>query len=419
MRLSSGLNDRTLQPGIDGKQGEWELKILNKTLLLVDDETNILKALQRIFLPLGYGVFTAESGERGLEVLAQEQIDLVISDMRMPGMNGHEFLKQVRAASPNTMRAILSGFAEGKDVIGCLRDGSARMYILKPWDNALLLREVEKLLQLGEMFSRRNLLEIFNNLKDLPTMPDLYGRLCSLMERDASLDEIAQLVEHDQTIAAKLLQVANSVYYNMSTGSVRQAIIYMGLTNLKTIVLGLSVLKQLDGLHGGFFSKDVLWGHADQVNRFTHLLFERCLGRTMKENEATAGLLHDIGRILLIKDYTQPYSGVTRSVFQNRDATFRDTERTLMGISHDEVGGFLLNWWSLPHPIVEAAMFHHDPLNEAIFHKEVVAAVHIADYFAWKRKKALTLPKLHSGAFEVLGTDQASCEAMLLREDDK
>ena len=71
---------------------------MNKTLLLVDDETNILKALQRIFLPLGYGVFTAESGERGLEVLAQEQIDLVISDMRMPGMNEHEFLKQVRVA---------------------------------------------------------------------------------------------------------------------------------------------------------------------------------------------------------------------------------------------------------------------------------------------------------------------------------
>lgn len=64
-------------------------------------------------------------------------------------------------------------------------------------------------------------------------------------------------------------------------------------------------------------------------------------------------------------------------------------------------------------------MFHHDPLNEAIFHKEVVASVHIADYFAWKQKKALTLPKLHPGAFEVLGTDQASCEALLLREGDK
>ncbi len=386
---------------------------MGKTLLLVDDEVNILKALQRIFVSAGHRVLIAESGERGLEIMAQEPIDLVISDMRMPGMTGHQFLKQVRSFYPTTMRAILSGFAEGKDVIGCLRDGSARMYILKPWDNAKLVEEIEKLLQLGELFSKRKLLEVFNNLKDLPTMPELYGKVCAMIEKEAGLEEISHVIEHDQTVSAKLLQVANSVYYNMSTGSVRQAIVFMGLTNLKTIVLGLSVLKQLDGLQGGFFSKDVLWDHADRVNRLTHVIFEQCLGRQMKEDEATAGLLHDIGRILLIRDYSQPYSGVSRSVFQNKQATFRDTEQSLMGISHDEVGGFLLNWWSLPHPIVEAAMFHHDPLNQAVINREVVAAVHIADYYAWKRKKALILPKIYPEAFAILGTNAGDCEALL------
>jgi HD-like signal output (HDOD) protein/CheY-like chemotaxis protein len=388
--------------------------VLGKTLLLVDDEENILKALQQIFLPLGHRVLTADSGEKGLALLSEEPVDLVISDIYMPGMNGHQFLKQVRSLYPATMRAILGGFSEDRDVMGCLRDGSARMYILKPWDKDMLVEEIEKLLQLGEMFSRRQLLEVFNNLKDLPTMPDLYRRLCAMIEKNASLEEIAHIVEHDQTVAVKLLQVTNSVYYNMSTGSVRQAIVYMGLTNLKTIVLGLTVMKQMDGLHGGFFSKDVLWEHADRVNQLTRQLFEHFLGRQMKENEATAGLLHDIGRILLIKDYSQPYFSVYRSVFQNRDTTFRDTERSLMGISHDEVGGFLLNWWSLPHPIVEAAMFHHDPLNPAIINKEVVAAVHIADYFAWKQKKSLTLPKMQSGAFAALGTTPEVCEAFLM-----
>ena len=228
---------------------------MGKTLLLVDDEDNVLQALQQVFIAVGHRVLTAESGERGLEILAQEPVDLVISDMRMDGMDGHQFLKQVRALYPTTMRAILSVFSEGKDVMECLRDGSARMYIIKPWDNVKLVEEVGKLLQLGEMFARRQLLEVFNNLKDLPTMPELYGRLCALIEKDAGLEEIARVIEHDQTVAAKLLQVANSVYYNMSTGSVRQAIVYMGITNLKTVVLGLSVLKQLTGLHGGFFQK--------------------------------------------------------------------------------------------------------------------------------------------------------------------
>lgn len=388
---------------------------MSKTILLVDDEEKVLQAMQKILASAGHRALLASSGEAGLAILAEEQVDVVISDMQMPGMNGHQFLKQVRSSSPRTMRAILSGFTEGKDVINCLRDGSARMYILKPWDNEKLLSEINKLLQLGEMFSRRQLLEVFNNLRDLPTVPELYSRICALIENEAGVEEISRVVEQDQTVAAKLLQVANSVYYNMSTGSVRQAIVYMGLTNLKTVVLGLTVVKQLDGRQGGFFSKDVLWDHADRVNRMTHTLFERCLGRTMKDSEATAGLLHDIGRILLLKDYAQPYAGVSRSVFQNKATTFRDTERSLMGISHDEVGGFLLNWWSLPHPIVEAAMFHHDPMNETIVNREVVAAVHIADYYAWKQKKAFIMPKLDQAALTVLGTDTAECEGWLLK----
>lgn len=385
-------------------------------MLLVDEDADILNEFRQIFAPLGHLILTAESGERGLEILAQKPVELVISDMRMPGMNGHQFLKQVRSLYPTTMRAILSVFSEGNDVMTCLRDGTARLHILKPWEKARLVEEIEKLLQLGEMFSRRQLLEVFNNLKDLPAMPEVYGRLCAMIEKEAGVDEISRTVEQDLAVAAKILQVANSVYYNMSTGSVRQAIVYMGLTNLKTIVLGLSVMKQLDGLHGGFFSKEVLWDHADRVNRLTHIIFERCMGRKMKDNEATAGLLHDIGRILLIKDYFQPYAGVCRSVFQNKNSTFRDTERSLMGISHDEVGGFLLHWWSLPHPIVEAAMFHHDPLNHSVINKEVVAAVHIADYFAWKQKKALALPKLQMNVFTILGTDMDSCETWLLGE---
>ena len=108
---------------------------MSKTILVVDDEEKVLQAMEKILLSSGHRPLLASSGEAGLALLAEEQVDVVISDMQMPGMNGHQFLKQVRSVSPRTMRAILSGFTEGKDVINCLRDGSARMYILKPWDN--------------------------------------------------------------------------------------------------------------------------------------------------------------------------------------------------------------------------------------------------------------------------------------------
>lgn len=388
---------------------------MEKTLLLVDDEASLLRELQDVLGPLGHRLLLAESAEQGLAAIAEEPVDLVIADMIMPEMNGHQFLKQVRQKRPATMRAILSTFAEGKDVVNALRDGSARLYVLRPWDNAKLIEAITKLLQLGELFSNRKLLEVFNNLQDLPTMPEMYARLCEMIENEAGLDEIARLIEQDQTVSVKVLQVANSVYFGMNTGSIRQAIVFMGLANTKTIVLGLSVMKQLNGLQGGFFSKDVLWDHADRVNRLTHIIFEKCLRRPMKESEETAGLLHDIGRVLLLKDFNPSYAGISRSVFQNKETSLRDAERSLMGISHDEVGGFLLNWWSLPHPIVETAMFHHDPMNAAVVHRELVAAVHVADYYAWKQKKAIAMPKLCPEVFDVLGVDGEECEKLFAK----
>lgn len=383
---------------------------MDKTILLVDADEKIRKSLSAIFTEAGYIALTSPSADDAWEKLGEQPIDLVICDIHLPNLGGHRFLKQVRERFPFVIRIIMSGFAEGRDVVESMRDGSARMYVVKPWDAQKLLLEVGKLVQLSEMFKRRQLLDVFNTMKELPALPETYSKIFGLMEEEAGVEAIAKVVEHDQTIAAKLLQVANSVYYSMNTGSVRQAIIFMGLTNLKTIVLGLSVLKQLEGLQGGFFSKEVLWDHADRVNRITHQIFNRCLGRPLRDSEATAGLLHDIGRVLLLKDYSRPYAGVTKSVFGAKDTTLLEKEKSLLGISHDEVGGFLLNWWSLPQPIVEAAMFHHDPANPAIIHREVVAAVHIADYIAWKQKHALVMPKLENSALVLFGLDLKELE---------
>ena len=82
------------------------------TILCVDDEPNILSALRRLFRPKGYKVLVAESGKAGLELLQNEQVDLVISDMRMPEMDGAQFLEHVRAQWPETVRILLTGYAD-------------------------------------------------------------------------------------------------------------------------------------------------------------------------------------------------------------------------------------------------------------------------------------------------------------------
>ena len=105
------------------------------SILLVDDEPSILSSLRRLLRPIGYQIQTAESGRAGLEVLEQGPIDLVISDMRMPEMDGAKFLEQVRRRWPATTRILLTGYADVTSTIEAINRGEIYRYVSKPWDD--------------------------------------------------------------------------------------------------------------------------------------------------------------------------------------------------------------------------------------------------------------------------------------------
>jgi response regulator RpfG family c-di-GMP phosphodiesterase len=110
------------------------------TLLCVDDEANILASLKRLFRPTGYRVLTATSGEEALALMEREAVDLIISDMRMPGMNGAQVLAATRAHWPETVRILLTGYADMSSTIEAINSGQLHRYIAKPWDdNEVLL----------------------------------------------------------------------------------------------------------------------------------------------------------------------------------------------------------------------------------------------------------------------------------------
>lgn len=126
------------------------------TILFVDDEANILASLKRLFRPLGYRIFTAEGGAQGLAVMQDESVDLVVSDMRMPEMNGAQFLEQARKRWPDTVRILLTGYAEIDATIDAINRGQIYRYISKPWeDNDIVLTVRNALLQ--KMLEREKL----------------------------------------------------------------------------------------------------------------------------------------------------------------------------------------------------------------------------------------------------------------------
>lgn len=121
------------------------------TLLLVDDEENILSALKRLLRRDGYSLLTACSGEAGLEILKSQPVDVILSDQRMPGMSGVEFLRQARTLRPETVRMVLSGYTELQSVTSAINEGAIYKFLTKPWDDEQLRGNI------AEAFQHKNL----------------------------------------------------------------------------------------------------------------------------------------------------------------------------------------------------------------------------------------------------------------------
>jgi len=156
-------------------------------VLCVDDEANILSALRRLFRPCGYVVTVAASGEEGLAILDQTPFDLVISDMRMPGMSGAQFLEEVSTRWPDTMRLLLTGYADIDSTIDAVNKGRIFHYVSKPWDDKALLLIVRHALERKQLERDKARLEALTAQQN-EELKDVNGSLeLKVMERTVEL----------------------------------------------------------------------------------------------------------------------------------------------------------------------------------------------------------------------------------------
>lgn len=376
-------------------------------LLFVDDEKPILRSLQRLFIDKPYDIFLAESGQEALQLLDSHLIDIIISDMRLPQMNGHELLKIVKNKFPNTVRVILSGYAQEFDIVKTLLDGSARMYLVKPWSNDELIRTIDNILEVRQMLTNSNLLSIINNSEQLPTLPAIYRQICELIDQDADLKDFTAVIEQDQSTTSRVLQVVNSAFVGVKTASVQHAISLLGINVLKDIVLSVSVIDTFgNSKHGLLFTS--FWQHTTLTNKIVKLLAKRTLPTETSNLWSTAGLLHDIGKIMLLVN-----NRIQSNSLVNDDSC--DYELEKIGITHEDLGGYLLDWWQFPYPMVEAALFHHTPLKPGIIYKELVCLVHIADHYSWRIMGGVCTP-LEEEVFSIIKLSKEQCEALINKE---
>ena len=120
------------------------VRVKTRTLLLVDDEPNVISALKRLLRPDGYRILTAGSAQEGLALLAQNPVDIIVSDQRMPGMTGVEFLRQAKNLYPDTIRIVLSGYTELQSVTDAINEGAVYRFLTKPWEDSQLRSFIEE-----------------------------------------------------------------------------------------------------------------------------------------------------------------------------------------------------------------------------------------------------------------------------------
>lgn len=380
-------------------------------ILFVDDEKAILKAIERLFFDSEYEILTAESGEEGLKVLAETEVDIVVSDVRMPEMDGHQFLRRVRALYPHTSRLILSGYAEEKAIFDSIVDGSSSMYLLKPWDGEELREKIDQIMKTRKILSSHGLLDIANRLDNLAVTPRLYSKVNRLIDDGADIGTIAGVIETDPAVAASVLRVANSAFIGVQTASVARAITFLGLSTIKTIVLYCSLFQDA-AIRIPPFSVKRLAAHANSTNYFLAQIYSSLLKKPLADTHQSAGLLCNLGLLMCLNYFPDKYQQIIQENGLLNESQLLDREKGALGATHQEVGGYLLHWWGLPYPIVETALFHHEPLNPAIINRELVAAIHIANHFAWQAVFP-ELAQLEPGALDILGINKDDCRQLL------
>lgn len=380
-----------------------------QTMLFVDDEPRVLQGLQRQLRGMReqWDMHFVDSGFKALEFMASTPVQVIVTDMMMPGMDGAQLLAEVVARSPETIRLVLSGHADREAVLRLV--GPAHQYLSKPCNPDELRAAIQRSLSMRDLLSDEKLKQVVSRIPCLPSLPSLHAELTAeLRSDDPSLERVSETISRDIGMATKVLQIANSAFFGLSqpAANVHEAVMYLGLTTIRALVLSVQVFSQFDANAVREFSIDSLMHHCWRVSHFARRIarMEHCEPK-MDDQCFLAGLLHDLGHLVLAAGLPDQYGRVLESAAAGQSG-FAAAEQAELGATHAQVGAYLLGLWGLPSPVVEAVALHHLPALATSRALSPVVIVHVADVLASEGEGALPerpAPQLDTNCLEKIG----------------
>jgi HD-like signal output (HDOD) protein/ActR/RegA family two-component response regulator len=332
-----------------------------RDILFVDDDRDLLESLRaRLYKHRHeWNMKFVVSGDQAIAALEQQRFDLVVSDVRMPGMDGGQLLTVVKQRWPTSMRIIISGYS---DPVQAVRLTSlAHQYVSKPCDGRELENIIERCFYLQELLGQESLRKVVGSIGKLPAMPKTYGLLqTALAQPSVTAAEIGDIVNADAAIASKVLQITNSAFFRLRKPMVRikDAVTYLGFATVRNLVLSAEIFSQWQAPQGlSDVDPERLQIHAQCAAAACKALAG---GRASPDDAWLAGLLHDIGYWILIQECPKELASALK-LARSGGLPLLECERRITGATHAEIGAYLLGLWGLPHAIVEAVALHHTP----------------------------------------------------------
>lgn len=334
------------------------------SILFVDDEQAILDGLFRSLSSMDeqWNMLFASSGRQALDLIAQYQIDVIVSDLKMPEMDGAELLETVRRISPETTRIILSGCSEREAPYQTI--GPAHQHYTKPCSSTKLSEAINRAIAVRRRLHSPELLSLVSGVKSAPTIPEsLTDLLTEIRSPHGSSSNIANIIKRDIGLTAQLLKFVNSGFFRVAApiNDATHAVRLLGFEIVRALFI---MSKAFETFYGPDIDIRVV-NRLQERSLVIGLLARRIaaaegMSHQVAEQAQCAGMLGHIGSLLLLTAMVDKVKDITDEL-DATGGTVIDVERKYLGVTHADCGASLLDLWGFPSAVVEAVLFHHEP----------------------------------------------------------
>jgi HD-like signal output (HDOD) protein len=312
--------------------------------------------------------------------MRQQAIDLIVTDMLMPEMQGDELLKQVREEFPAAVRMILSGYADEET----LRKGLelAHQYLSKPCNAEMLRKAISQVFKIQACLNNPRIIAGLGDPKQLPSLPKIYFELnTALADENSTVSDIAEIFSRDMVLSAKLLHMINSPYFGMNRiiSNLSDAINLIGLQKLNNLLLSVHVKTAFPVLNADMaLYMEYLWLDAARVAELARLIAISENQQGDRPDQAyLGGLLHNMGLLIFMSRGGEQLKTLMEQV-KNTDTPVAELETAIFGFTRSEATAYILSLWKIPPRIVEAILLQNTPNLTDYDGFNALSAVHIA-----------------------------------------